>query len=199
MGTRGSRGGASLKHVAERAGVSVKTVSNVVNGYRHVTDGTRSRVQQAIEELNYRPDLAARKLRQGRSGVVALALPELDAPYFGELARRLVKQAESRGWTVLIEQTDGEVQREQAVLDGLRGRLIDGLILSPIALGAEELARRRDTVPLVLLGERVYDGPVDHVSIDNVAAARVATDHLIDLGHRRIAAVGVQPLSQSRT
>jgi DNA-binding LacI/PurR family transcriptional regulator len=189
----------SLKHVAERAGVSVKTVSNVVNGYQHVTHGTRSRVQRAIEELNYRPDLAARKLRQGRSGVVALALPELDAPYFGELARRVVRQAESRGWTVLIEQTDGEVEREQAVLDGLRGRLIDGLILSPIALGAEELARRRDTVPLVLLGERVSDGPADHVSIDNVAAARVATEHLIGLGRSRIAAVGHQPRPQSQT
>jgi DNA-binding LacI/PurR family transcriptional regulator len=188
-----------LRHVAERAGVSMKTVSNVVNGYVHVTDATRTRVQRAIEELNYRPNLAARNLRQGRSGVIALALPELDAPYFGELARAVIKHAEQRGWTVLVDQTDGVVEREQLVLDGIRGRLIDGLILSPIALGVEELERRRDTVPLVLLGERIYDGPVDHVSIDNVVAARVATDHLIDLGHRRIAAVGLQPQSQSCT
>jgi len=188
-----------LRQVAERAGVSVKTVSNVVNGYQHVTDGTRSRVQAAIEELNYRPDLAARKLRQGRSGVVALALPELDAPYFGELARSVIKQAEARGWTVMFEQTDGLVDREQAVLDGNRGRLIDGLILSPIALGAGELQRRRDTVPLVLLGERVEDGPADHVSIDNVSAARIATGHLISLGRRRIAALGNQPRPQSQT
>jgi DNA-binding LacI/PurR family transcriptional regulator len=197
------RGGSSdrvgLKHVAERAGVSVKTVSNVVHGYLHVTEDTRSRVQRAIEELNYRPDLAARKLRQGRSGVVAIALPELDAPYFGELARRLIERAERHGWTVLVEQTDGDVDREQSVLDGIRGRLIDGLILSPIALGAEELARRRDSVPLVLLGERVSDGPADHVSIDNVAAAAAATGHLIGLGRRRIAAVGSQPRPQSQT
>ncbi len=195
----GDREPVGLRHVAERAGVSVKTVSNVVNGYAHVKEATRSRVQRAIDELNYRPDLAARKLRQGRSGVIALALPELDAPYFGELARSVIKQAESRGWTVLVEQTDGLVDREQSVLDGVRGRLIDGLILSPIALGAEELDRRRDTVPLVLLGERVDDGPVDHVSIDNVAAARVATTHLVDLGRRRIAAVGDQPRPQSQT
>ena len=189
----------SLKHVAARAGVSVKTVSNVVNGYQHVTEVTRARVQQAIEELHYRPNLAARNLRQGRSDVIAVALPELDAPYFGELARSLIKQAEAQGWTVLIDQTDGLVDREQLVLDGIRGRLIDGLIFSPLALGAEELQRRRDTVPLVLLGERVYDGPADHVSIDNVAAARVATDHLVDLGRRRIAAIGDQPLAQSQT
>ncbi|MGY1619026.1 LacI family DNA-binding transcriptional regulator [Geodermatophilus sp. SYSU D00691] len=189
----------SLKHVAARAGVSVKTVSNVVNGYVHVTDETRARVQQAIDELNYRPNLAARNLRQGRSDVIALALPEIDAPYFAELARSVIKCAEEKGWTVLIDQTDGLVDREQLVLDGIRGRLIDGLIFSPIALGAEELGRRRDTVPLVLLGERVYDGPADHVSIDNVAAARVATEHLVELGRRRIAAIGDQPQPQSQT
>jgi DNA-binding LacI/PurR family transcriptional regulator len=189
----------SLKHVAARAGVSVKTVSNVVNGHQHVTEATRARVQQAIDELNYRPNLTARNLRQGRSDVIALALPELDLPYFAELARSVVKCAEAKGWTVLMDQTDGLVDREQLVLDGFRGRLIDGLILSPIALGADDLERRRDTVPLVLLGERVYDGPADHVSIDNVAAARLATGHLVDLGRRRIAAIGDQARPQSQT
>src|SRR3712207_4431611 len=188
-----------LKHVAARAGVSVKTASNVVNGYAHVTEATRTRVQQAIDELNYRPNLAARNLRQGRSDVIALALPEIDAPYFAELARSVIKCAEAKGWTVLIDQTDGLVDQEQLVLDGIRGRLIDGLIFSPIALGMDELQRRRDTVPLVLLGERVYDGPADHVSIDNVAAARVATAHLVELGRRRIAAIGDQPRPTSQT
>jgi len=196
-GAPGSR--ASLKHVAERAGVSVKTVSNVVNGYLHVTASTRARVQQAIDELNYRPNLAARQLRQGRSDVIALALPELDLPYFAELARSVIKCAEEKGWTVLIDQTDGLAEREQLVLDGIRGRLIDGLILSPIALGAAELERRRDTTPLVLLGERVFDGPADHVAIDNVAAARTATTHLVELGRTRIAAIGAQPQPSSVT
>jgi DNA-binding LacI/PurR family transcriptional regulator len=197
MGPPGDR--VSLRHVAARAGVSVKTVSNVVNGYVHVTDDTRRRVQAAIDELHYRPNLAARQLRQGRSDVIALALPELDLPYFAELARSVIRYAEEKGWTVLIDQTDGLVEREELVLDGIRGRLIDGLIFSPIALGAEELERRRDTTPLVLLGERVYDGPADHVSIDNVAAARAATAHLIELGRQRIAAIGDQPRPQSQT
>jgi DNA-binding LacI/PurR family transcriptional regulator len=182
----------SLKHVAARAGVSVKTVSNVVNGYEHVTEATRGRVQQAIDELNYRPNLVARNLRRGRTNVIALVLPELDLPYFSELARSVIKAAEGIGLTVLIDQTDGLAEREQVVLDGSFGRLIDGLIFSPITLGAEELERRRDTTPLVLLGERVYEGPADHVSIDNVAAARMATQHLVGLGRRRIAAIGDQ-------
>jgi DNA-binding LacI/PurR family transcriptional regulator len=199
MGTSASGDRVNLKHVAARAGVSVKTVSNVVNGYAHITDATRARVQQAIDELHYRPNLAARNLRRGRSNVIALALPELDLPYFAELARSVIKSAEEIGWTVLIDQTDGLVDREQLVLDGIRGHLIDGLIFSPITLGADDLERRRDTTPLVLLGERVYDGPADHVSIDNVAAAQVATGHLIQLGRRRIAAIGDQPQPTSQT
>ena len=182
----------SLKHVAERAGVSVKTVSNVVNGYEHVTEATRSLVQSALEELNYRPNLAARQLRKGRSNVIALALPELDLPYFAELARHVIKFGEEEGWTVLVDHTDGLRQREQLVLDGIRGRLIDGLIFSPLALDAEDLRRRRDETPLVLLGERVYDGPADHISIDNVGAARIATEHLVEMGRRRVAVIGRQ-------
>ncbi|MCW2633703.1 MAG: hypothetical protein JWQ99_70 [Blastococcus sp.] len=199
MGTSASGDRASLKHVAALAGVSVKTVSNVVNGYAHVTEGTRARVQWAIDQLNYRPNLAARQLRQGRSDVIALAVPALDLPYFAELARSVIKCAEEKGWTVLIDQTDGLVEREQFVLDGIGGQLIDGLIFSPIALGADDLQRRRDTTPLVLLGERVYDGPADHVAIDNVAAAREATAHLVELGRRRIAAIGDQPRPTSQT
>jgi LacI family repressor for deo operon, udp, cdd, tsx, nupC, and nupG len=81
---------ATMKHVAELAGVSIKTVSNVVNGYEHVTEQTRSRVQQAIDDLGFVPNGTARSLRSGRSGVVALALPELNAPYFAELAHHVV-------------------------------------------------------------------------------------------------------------
>jgi DNA-binding LacI/PurR family transcriptional regulator len=182
----------SLRHVAERAGVSIKTVSNVVNGFQHVAPATRERVQAALDELNYRPNLAARQLRSSRTGLIALAVPEIDSPYFAELARHVVRAAEERGWTVLVDQTDGLADRERLVLDGIRSHLIDGLIFSPLASGREELLTRSDSTTMVLLGERVLDGPVDHVAIDNVAAARTATGHLLDLGRRRVAAIGEQ-------
>jgi DNA-binding LacI/PurR family transcriptional regulator len=184
--------GASLRDVAKLAGVSVKTVSNVVNDYAHVTDATRERVLRAIEELNYRPNPAARSLRMGRSGLIGLAVPELGIPYFSELAGLIVDAAAEQSWTVLVDQTNGLLQRELLVSEGIRSHLLDGLIFSPIAMGAEELARRQDDTPLVLLGERVFDGPADHVAIDNVAAARDATAHLLVLGRRRIAAIGDQ-------
>ncbi|WP_433535854.1 LacI family DNA-binding transcriptional regulator [Micromonospora sp. CA-249363] len=180
-----------LKDVAERAGVSVKTVSNVVNGYVHVRPDTRARVEEAIAELNYRPNLSARHLRKGRTGVIALAVPELDIPYFAELARHVVTAAAEYGWTVLIDQTGGRREQERVVASGITDHLIDGLIVSPLGLTAEDLASL-DGTPMVLLGERVDHGPADRVVIDNVTAAREITDHLIRLGRRRIAAVGAQ-------
>lgn len=180
-----------LKDVAERAGVSVKTVSNVVNGYVHVRPDTRARVEEAIAELNYRPNLSARHLRKGRTGVIALAVPELDIPYFAELARYVVTAAADFGWTVLIDQTGGGREQERVVASGITDHLIDGLIFSPLALTAEDLAGL-DNRPMVLLGERVDHGPADHVVIDNVGAAREITSHLIGLGRRRIAAIGSQ-------
>jgi DNA-binding LacI/PurR family transcriptional regulator len=184
--------GVGLRDVAKLAGVSVKTVSNVVNGYEHVTVGTRERVLRAIEELNYRPNPAARALRKSRSGIVALAVPDLGIPYFSELAALIVAAAAERSWTVLVDQTSGELERELLVSEGMRTHLLDGLIFSPIAMGREELDRRQDDTPMVLLGERVSGGPADHVVIDNVAAARDATAHLVGLGRRRIAAIGDQ-------
>ncbi|SNY05782.1 LacI family DNA-binding transcriptional regulator [Paractinoplanes atraurantiacus] len=180
-----------LKDVAARAGVSIKTVSNVVNGYVHVAPATRARVQAAIEALGYVPNMAARQLRSGRSGVIALAVPELQSPYFAEIAGLIVQAAEQRSWTVLIDQTDGQAERERNLVAGLRRHAIDGLIFSPLALAGEELAVESGT-PMVLLGERVWHGPADHVAIDNTAASADATRHLTSLGRRRIAAIGVQ-------
>ncbi|MCR6489613.1 LacI family transcriptional regulator [Amycolatopsis sp. OK19-0408] len=188
-----------LRDVAEHAGVSVRTVSNVVNGFRYVAPATRERVQASIDVLGYRPNLAARTLRRGQTGLIALVVPEIDSPYFADLAARTVRIAEARGLTVLIDQTDGDPEREKQLLHGRRGQLVDGVLFSPWAVPPAELTARTDTVPLVLLGE--HDGPagVDHVAIDNVAAAREATGHLLSRGRRRIAAMGVQPRSLNAT
>ncbi|GIH93456.1 LacI family DNA-binding transcriptional regulator [Planobispora siamensis] len=191
--------GTSLRDVAVLAGVSVKTVSNVVNGYAHVAPATRARVEEALARLDYRPNLSARNLRQGRTGVIALALPELDAPYFAELSRFVIDAAAEQRWLVVIEQTDGSLERERQILDGVRDHRVDGLIFSPIAIGADELAARTDDTALVLLGERIHDGPADHVAIDNVRAARDITEHLIGLGRARVAALGAQDSSISGT
>lgn len=180
-----------LKDVADAAGVSVRTVSNVVNNYPHVKADTRLRVQAAIDDLGYRPNLAARNLRRGRTGMVALAVPDLTVPYFAELAQHVLAAVSDAGLTLLIEQTDGDRDREVEFARGPVSNALDGLILSPLAATADDLARGEGSIPIVLLGERIYDSRFDHVAIDNVAAAQVATSHLASLGCTRIAAIGV--------
>lgn len=180
----------SMRDVAKVAGVSQRTVSNVVNDYVHVSPETRERVQQAIRMLNYRPNISAQKLRNGRTGIVALAMPEIAAPYFAELADHLQKYASTHGITLLIDLTGGTRERELLVLEGYQSNIIDGLILSPLAITAGDLAHRPLDVPVILLGESIDHSGFLHVSIDNVAAAAAATNHLIEGGRRRIAAMG---------
>jgi DNA-binding LacI/PurR family transcriptional regulator len=189
----------SLKDVAARAGVSARTVSNVVNGSARVSAQTRQRVQKAIDELGYRPNLAARSLRAGRTGIIGLAIPELHSPYFGELAGLLVDEARRRSWTVIIDQTRGDAEAERRLLTGDGGRVMDGLVISPWALGAADLTVTARSLPVVLLGERSPQGLADRVAVDNVAAADEATTHLLALGRRRIAAIGLQPHLENGT
>jgi LacI family repressor for deo operon, udp, cdd, tsx, nupC, and nupG len=184
---------ATLREVAELAGVSVRTVSNVVNDFPQVATETRARVQRALDQLGYSPNAVARNLRNGRSGLIALVLPELDVPYFAELTRAVIEQAALAGYTVVVDQTDGDPARErELVMRGNRAAMFDGLIFNPLALGSADLRNRSSSTPVVLLGERVIQGGLDHIMIDNVAAAELATQHLIDLGRQRIAAIGDQ-------
>lgn len=189
----------TLQDVADRVGVSAKTVSNVVNGTGWVREDLKERVRQALVEVGYRPNAAARQLRSGRSGMIALAVPELSQPYFAELASELVRAAQERSVTVLVSQTDGTREAERQISDGVGLPVMDGLIMSPLALGATDLARRLDTTPLVLLGEHIGESEFPRVTVDNAAAAEAATRHLIERGRTRIAAIGAQDEGPNET
>ena len=181
---------ATLHDVARVAGVSFKTVSNVINNHPHVRDTTRAKVEKAIAELGYRPNLTARSLRSGQTGAITLALPQLSLPYFAELADAVIEAAARHGLVVLIEQTGADRDRELEVMASPRLKMSDGLIFSPLALGQEDADLIRADVPIVLLGERIFGSASDHVTMQNVTAARAATEHLLDLGKKRIAVVG---------
>ena len=180
----------TLHDVARLASVSIKTVSNVIHDYPHVSAPLRERVQSAIEELGYRPNLSARGLRSGRTGVIGLAVPALSENYFAELADAVIRAADARGLGVLVEQTSGDRERELRAVSGGRARMTDGLLFSPYALGQDDVGALSTQFPIVLLGERIFDGPTDHVTMHNVASARAAVEHLIDIGRRRIAILG---------
>ncbi|HEY1105848.1 MAG TPA: substrate-binding domain-containing protein, partial [Agromyces sp.] len=121
----------------------------------------------------------------------ALAVPDLALAYFAELAASVIAAAEASGLVVLVEQTGGDRDRELELLRSPRLKMTDGLIFSALGLGQEDADVLDVPYPLVLLGERIFDGPTDHVTMQNVAAARAATEHLIASGRRRIAVVGV--------
>ncbi len=180
----------TLHDVARVAGVSIKTVSNVVNDYPHVRPSTRERVLSAIAEVDYRPNLSARGLRSGRTGVIGLAIPELRQNYFAELADTIIRMASRHNVSVVIDQTGATREGELAVLAGERLRLTDGVLFSPDQLGQEDIELLDVGFPLVLLGERIFGGPTDHVTMHNVESARAATEHLLGIGRRRIAVIG---------
>ena len=194
----------NMSAVARHVGVSTKTVSNVVNGTGRVGAQMRARIEQAISDMGYRPNLAARHLRQGRSGIVALALPDLKEPYFAELASYFVAAAQQRDRTVLISQTGGDHDVERALCSGEDLPSVDALIMSPLSLTLEDLAARTHAPPLVLLGEQaeaITSLDILHVGVSNVPAARAAVEYLLSTGRRRIAAIGVQsagPIASSR-
>lgn len=186
---------ATLRDVADRARVSVRSVSNVVSGFRHVSPHMRERVEKAIAELDYRPNPVARTLRTGRTGLLMLVLPEIDVPYFSQLARDVIIAADELGYRVMIDQTGHDHDRERDLLRvGDPSMLVDGMLFAPLAT-QDELAGVRSSPahPLVLLGEHSFDGRFDHVSVDNVRVARDATRHLLDAGRSKIAAIGAQP------
>ena len=180
----------TLHDVAAAAGVSIKTVSNVIHNHPNVTEKTRAKVSAAIKDLSYSPNLSARSLRSGKTNVIGLAIPELLNSYFTELANFVIMAAEKHGLTVLIEQTRGDREKELQILDNAQRNLVDGMIYSPLGLVQEDAKLTHVKYPLVLVGENIFNGPKDHVTMKNVEAARAATEYLISLGHRRIAVIG---------
>jgi DNA-binding LacI/PurR family transcriptional regulator len=180
-----------LKDIAAYTGVSIKTVSNVVNGnYARVSPETRTLILEALEKFNYQPNMAARHLRKARVGVIALTIPDLSNPYFSDIGNAITAAAAEYGYTVLLDYTQGNREKELQVVKGLRPHLIDGVILDAECLTIEDIQAEQIREHLVLLGERLFGAPCDHIVIDNEAAAYHATTHLLNIGRKRIAAIG---------
>jgi DNA-binding LacI/PurR family transcriptional regulator len=184
---------ATLKDVARQANVSIKTVSNVVhNRSARVSPATRERILQVIAELGYQPNLAARQLRKAKTGILVLAVPTLDNPYFASIATHVVSAGAEHGRIVLVDHTNGNHENELMTVQGLRPDFIDGIIFDPQTLEEADLQGLDSHIPVVLIGEQLLPAKFDHVLIDNTAAAMTATSHLLEIGRTRIAGVGLK-------
>lgn len=179
--------------MAARAGVSLKTVTNVVHARPNVSPGTRERVLAAIADLDYRPSLIGRQLQSGRSHTVTLAVPRIDEPYLGALAHALIAAADAQGYTVVMDETGGREDRERWAVQGYPGHGVDGVIFSPLVLNPPAMAAGSRQTPIVLLGEPVANSFADYVAIDNERSAHDVVDHLVSQGRRRFAFLGATP------
>jgi DNA-binding LacI/PurR family transcriptional regulator len=188
----------SIKDVAREAGVSWKTVSNVVNDRPVVRPATRERVERAIADLGYVPNTVGRELRGGPTRALALVVPELVNPYFAQLAQMLHVAAKARGYTLSVELSQGSAEIERAHVRGRISRPVDAVVISPEALDPAEIRERGDGPPLVLLGERLLGvAGVTHVAVDNVEASADVVRHLVERGYRRPVFLGGE--SQQRS
>lgn len=181
--------------VARLAGVSKMTVSNVVNNRAGVSEPVRRRVLEVIAESGYRLNMSARTLKSGRTGVIGLAVPEVDRPYFGMLAARVIEDAARRGFHVAIEQTGAAIAGEVEAIARSHNLQFDGLILSAVQLDPRQHRVAEGAIPIVMLGERDFGSAFDHVAMPNEEGTRAATDHLVNRGCRRIAFVAGDDLT----
>ncbi len=182
----------TIRDVASHAGVSVATVSRVINNSPHkVHRATRQRVLRTVSRLGYHPNIVAQGLRRGTSRSIALIVPDISNPFFPAIARGVEDVARRHGYALLLGNTDGDAEREHAYLDILRKRWVDGVLFASAGGDDRHLrALRADGVPAVLIARDAADGAIDTVVVDSFAGMRLATSHLLRLGHRRIAYIG---------
>jgi LacI family transcriptional regulator len=176
-----------MKEVAERAGVSVATVSHVINKTRYVSPELTKRVEDVIRELDYHPNPLGRSLRKGESNTIALLVSDIANPFFPDVARGVEDCARANGYNLVLCNTDETPSMEKHYLSLLKGRKIDGFIIAPTADGIKNLKGLIDErIPIVLIDRKVEGVEVDQVYSDNVGGAYQAVRHLIKMGHRNI-------------
>ncbi|SMQ73730.1 LacI family DNA-binding transcriptional regulator [Agreia sp. VKM Ac-1783] len=181
----------SVRDVALRAGVSVGTVSNVLNHPEKVSPETVERVQRAIDELGFIRNDAARQLRNGRSRTIGMVVLDVRNPFFTDLARGAEDEAAGSGLTVTLGNSDENPEREATYLDLFEQQRVYGVVISAYADITERLTRLKQRgIPAVLVDRSSPDSAFSSVAVDDLAGGRLAVEHLISLGRTRLAFVG---------
>lgn len=183
---------ATLSEVARIAGVTTATVSNVLRNPGKVKASTVKRVQEAIAQTGYRPNLMARALAEGKSSMVGMVLPSITNPFYPEFVRIAERVARQRKYFLMVCNTDEQLEIGLAYLRQIAGTLADGVLVLHAGIGAREiLANGGKRAPIVLASEETldFDDSVPHVIVNLKLAGQIAGRHLLDLGHRRIGTI----------
>jgi LacI family transcriptional regulator, galactose operon repressor len=185
----------TILDVASRAGVSKSTVSNVVRGVASVSEATRRRVATAIEELGYRPNVLARQLVQQRTSMLGVVVGDLANPFFAEMAKSVERHAAACGFTAMFCNTEGDSQSELAGVETLLQHRVAGIVFLAFSGDSRTMEETlRQHIPAVFVSCSAEWGDV--VSVDDRLGGRIATDHLIGAGHRRIAFLSIPELEE---
>lgn len=183
-----------IRDVAERAGVSVATVSRVLNEAATVGPENRARVLEVIEELRYRPNRVARNLRRRTTAMIGVVVSDIQNPHFTELVRAVEDRAHEIGHRVLLCNTDEDARKQGDYLEVLASERVVGVILAPSDPHGVEITELLDLgIPLVAFDRPVTDPRADQVVAANAEAARQAVEHLVAIGHERIGFIGGPP------
>lgn len=177
-----------IKDIAERLGVSAATVSRALSDSGLVAEPTLSRIREVAREMNYRPNVSARNLRTQRAMAVLMVVRDVGNPFYLEILKGVEATARAAGYSVLMGNTENDSDREVEYFDMLRDGHADGMILMTGKLPAREgFLESVADAPIVVALEEIRDAGFPHVMIDNEGAARDAVEHLVGLGHKRIA------------
>ena len=180
---------ASIKDVAQRAGVSTATVSRMMANKGYISEATRARVQKAVDDLDYRPNRVAQRLRERHSRILALIVSDIQNPFFGKLSRAIERHSHSQGLNVFICNTDEDPEKEAHYLDQMLQEKVAGIIISPTRMATPHLQKlEKRGIPIVTV-DRQVSPQFDSVLIDNEEAARRLTRLALDNGYRKIAGI----------
>ncbi|SDO04912.1 LacI family DNA-binding transcriptional regulator [Alkalicoccus daliensis] len=185
------------KDVAKKAGVSQATVSRVINKYPHIRDTTKEKVLNAINELGFTVDQVARSLNTRKTSTIGLLVGDISNSFFAETSKEIISIARSLGYDVMLSNTDHQSDNLKTSLATLIGKRVDGIIVGSVERFDEQIQTLHDSkFPVILYNTRLASGNCNAVVIDNFKGARIATEHLISLHHKKIAYVTL-PLNYS--
>jgi DNA-binding LacI/PurR family transcriptional regulator len=180
-----------MRDVAEKAGVSLTTVSRVLNGFPTVKSAYRERVLQAMAELEYQPNRLASNLRKKKAEMIGVVISSVEDAHFTHLVRAIEVNAYRQGYRVLLCNTDETIEKQRSYLEVLAAERVSGVMLSPTDPASPEITKILDLgIPLIAFDRTAADPRADSVTVNNIVALRQATEHLLALGHRKIAMIG---------
>ncbi|MBS3765502.1 LacI family DNA-binding transcriptional regulator, partial [Candidatus Bipolaricaulota bacterium] len=190
----------TMEDIAERAGVSINTVSRALNDKPDINDQTKEEILQLADELNYQPNRFAQGLRSSKTSTLGVIVADIMNPFFSALLKGVEKAAREEGYSIIVQDTDEKYENEQSAIQTTLSEQVDGLLITPVQTNQGTIIDiKQSELPFVLLGRHFEDLDTHYVVTDDVQGARTATEHLIERGHERIAIVnGPDHISSSR-